>query len=190
MPTRAASRSVTTSPTRTCKANACDPISAFGGIVAVNRTCHDRDGRAARPRCSPRWSSRPATTTTRSTCCCRRRTCGSSRRTRRGSGRTTSSRSTAASSSRSPTRCRPTASHWRVVTDAQPTDAQWDDLEFAWLVCAAVSSNAIVYAKDLQSFGIGAGQQNRVDSARIAADTCGGPGRGRRVRQRCVLPVP
>jgi phosphoribosylaminoimidazolecarboxamide formyltransferase/IMP cyclohydrolase len=37
-------------------------------------------------------------------------------------------------------------------------------------VCAAVSSNAIVYAKDLQAFGIGAGQQNRLDSARIAAE--------------------
>ncbi|HEY4333600.1 MAG TPA: bifunctional phosphoribosylaminoimidazolecarboxamide formyltransferase/IMP cyclohydrolase [Ilumatobacteraceae bacterium] len=57
---------------------------------------------------------------------------------------------------------------WKVVTDLRPTDAQWADLSFAWQVCAAVSSNAIVFAKDLQAFGIGAGQQNRVDSARIA----------------------
>ena len=63
---------------------------------------------------------------------------------------------------------------WRVVTSAQPSDAQWADLEFAWQVCAAVSSNAIVYAKDLQAFGIGAGQQNRLDSARIAADRSAG----------------
>ena len=63
---------------------------------------------------------------------------------------------------------------WRVVTVAQPTDAQWADLEFAWQVCAAVSSNAIVYAKDLQAFGIGAGQQNRLDSARIAAERSAG----------------
>ncbi len=63
---------------------------------------------------------------------------------------------------------------WRVVTAARPTDAQWADLEFAWQVCAAVSSNAIVYAKDLQAFGIGAGQQNRLDSARIAADRSAG----------------
>ena len=60
-------------------------------------------------------------------------------------------------------------SSWQVVTAAQPTDAQWVDLAFAWTVCAAVSSNAIVYAKDGQAFGIGAGQQNRLDSARIAA---------------------
>ncbi len=63
---------------------------------------------------------------------------------------------------------------WRVVTAAQPTDAQWADLEFAWQVCAAVSSNAIVYTKDLQAFGIGAGQQNRLDSARIAAERSAG----------------
>ncbi|MFK8025987.1 MAG: bifunctional phosphoribosylaminoimidazolecarboxamide formyltransferase/IMP cyclohydrolase [Ilumatobacter sp.] len=58
---------------------------------------------------------------------------------------------------------------WRVVTSAQPSEQQWRDMEFAWTVCAAVSSNAIVYAKDGQAFGIGAGQQNRLDSARIAA---------------------
>ena len=67
---------------------------------------------------------------------------------------------------------------WRVVTAAQPTDAQWADLEFAWQVCAAVSSNAIVYAKNLQAFGIGAGQQNRLDSARIAADRSAGRAEG------------
>ena len=62
---------------------------------------------------------------------------------------------------------------WWVVTAAEPTPAQWDDLQFAWTVCAAVSSNAIVYARDRQALGIGAGQQNRVDSARIAADRAG-----------------
>ena len=65
-------------------------------------------------------------------------------------------------------------SDWRVVTEAQPTDAQWDDLVLAWQVCAVVSSNAIVYAKDLQAFGIGAGQQNRLDSSKIAADRSAG----------------
>jgi phosphoribosylaminoimidazolecarboxamide formyltransferase/IMP cyclohydrolase len=67
---------------------------------------------------------------------------------------------------------------WRVVTNAQPTDVQWDDLVFAWQVCAAVSSNAIVYAKDLQAFGIGAGQQNRLDSARIAGERSAGRAAG------------
>jgi phosphoribosylaminoimidazolecarboxamide formyltransferase/IMP cyclohydrolase len=69
-------------------------------------------------------------------------------------------------------------SEWNVVTQAQPTAAQWDDLVFAWQVCAAVTSNAIVYAKDRQAFGIGAGQQNRLDSARIAADRSAGRAAG------------
>jgi phosphoribosylaminoimidazolecarboxamide formyltransferase/IMP cyclohydrolase len=59
------------------------------------------------------------------------------------------------------------------VSATQPTEAQWDDLQFAWTVCAAVSSNAIVFARDRQAFGVGAGQQNRVDSARIAAERAG-----------------
>lgn len=65
-------------------------------------------------------------------------------------------------------------STWKVVTDTQPTTAQWLDLEFAWQVCAVVSSNAIVFAKNRQAFGIGAGQQNRLDSARIAAERSAG----------------
>ena len=65
-------------------------------------------------------------------------------------------------------------STWRVVTTTQPTESQWADLRFAWQVCATVSSNAIVYAKDGQAFGIGAGQQNRLDSARIAAERSAG----------------
>ncbi|MGD9703015.1 MAG: bifunctional phosphoribosylaminoimidazolecarboxamide formyltransferase/IMP cyclohydrolase [Acidimicrobiia bacterium] len=65
-------------------------------------------------------------------------------------------------------------SAWRVVTSAQPDDALWDDIAVAWQVCAAVSSNAIVLAKDRQAFGIGAGQQNRLDSARIAVERAAG----------------
>jgi phosphoribosylaminoimidazolecarboxamide formyltransferase/IMP cyclohydrolase len=69
-------------------------------------------------------------------------------------------------------------SEWRVVTRAHPTPDQWADIEFAWRVCAAVSSNAIVYAKDRQAFGIGAGQQNRLDSARIASERAADRARG------------
>jgi phosphoribosylaminoimidazolecarboxamide formyltransferase/IMP cyclohydrolase len=64
-------------------------------------------------------------------------------------------------------------SHWRVVTQAQPTERQWHDLDVAWQVCAAVSSNAIVYVSDGRAVGIGAGQQNRLDSARLAAERAG-----------------
>ncbi len=63
---------------------------------------------------------------------------------------------------------------WQVVTSIRPSPGQWPDLVFAWQVCAAVSSNAIVLAKDGQAVGVGAGQQNRVDSARIAAGRAAG----------------
>ena len=49
-------------------------------------------------------------------------------------------------------------------------EEQWGNLLFAWRVCKHVSSNAIVIAKDLQTIGIGAGQQSRVDAVRIALE--------------------
>ncbi len=72
----------------------------------------------------------------------------------------------------------PDRSGWQVVTVAQPTPEQWADLEFAWQVCSVVSSNAIVFAKDGRAFGIGAGQQNRLDSARIATERSAGRAAG------------
>jgi phosphoribosylaminoimidazolecarboxamide formyltransferase / IMP cyclohydrolase len=57
----------------------------------------------------------------------------------------------------------------KVVTKRAPTAAELVDLLFAFRVCKHVKSNAIVYAKDGATVGIGAGQPNRVDSARIAA---------------------
>ena len=56
----------------------------------------------------------------------------------------------------------------RVVTRRRPTDAQWRDLMFAWKVARMVKSNAIVYAADGRTVGVGAGQMSRVNSARIA----------------------
>ena len=57
----------------------------------------------------------------------------------------------------------------RVVTDRAPTRAELDDMLFAWRVAKHVKSNAIVYAKDQATVGIGAGQMSRIDSTRIAA---------------------
>lgn len=57
----------------------------------------------------------------------------------------------------------------KVVTRRVPTDNEMSDLLFAWKVCKFVKSNAIVYAKNQQTIGIGAGQMSRVYSARIAA---------------------
>jgi len=56
-----------------------------------------------------------------------------------------------------------------VKTRREPTPMEWKGLEFAWKVAKHVKSNAIVYAKVGQTLGVGAGQMNRKDSARIAA---------------------
>ncbi len=57
----------------------------------------------------------------------------------------------------------------KVVTKRAPTEAEMHDLIFAWKVAKFVKSNAIVYAKNRQTVGVGAGQMSRVNSARIAA---------------------
>jgi phosphoribosylaminoimidazolecarboxamide formyltransferase/IMP cyclohydrolase len=63
---------------------------------------------------------------------------------------------------------------WTIATEREPTELEWDDLKLAWQVAAKVNSNCIVLVKDQQAFGIGAGQQNRRDAGRIAADKADG----------------
>jgi phosphoribosylaminoimidazolecarboxamide formyltransferase/IMP cyclohydrolase len=61
-------------------------------------------------------------------------------------------------------------SEMQVVTSRAPTEAEWGELQFAWKVCKHVSSNAVVLVKDLATVGIGAGQMSRVDSVRLAIE--------------------
>jgi phosphoribosylaminoimidazolecarboxamide formyltransferase/IMP cyclohydrolase len=75
-------------------------------------------------------------------------------------------------------RLEPDPSSGRVVSRRPPTEAERRDLEFAWTVCAAVKSNAIVLAKDAQVVGVGAGQMSRLDSVRIAVEKAGPRARG------------
>ena len=57
-----------------------------------------------------------------------------------------------------------------VVSARRPTEAEWSELLFAWRVCKHVRSNAIVLTRDLATIGIGAGQMSRVDSVRLAIE--------------------
>jgi phosphoribosylaminoimidazolecarboxamide formyltransferase/IMP cyclohydrolase len=59
-------------------------------------------------------------------------------------------------------------SKWTVATRRRPTDAEWNDLRFAWAAVGAVKSNAILLARDEAAIGIGAGQMSRVDAAFLA----------------------
>ena len=56
------------------------------------------------------------------------------------------------------------------VASGEPSETDWGDLLFAWRVCKHVTSNAIVLAKDLQTIGIGAGQVSRVDAVKVAVE--------------------
>jgi phosphoribosylaminoimidazolecarboxamide formyltransferase/IMP cyclohydrolase len=62
-----------------------------------------------------------------------------------------------------------TTKQLKVVSKRQPTEKEINDCLFAWKVAKFVKSNAIIYAKNLQTIGIGAGQMSRINSARIAA---------------------
>ena len=158
-------------------ANACDPVSAFGGIVAVNREVNAELATSLAPVftevvVAPSFSAEALDIL------------GAKKNMRvlSAGASPTSDLDVRAIDGGLLVQNADTVnldrSTWTVATDTKPSDAQMDDLSFAWQVCAAVSSNAIVFAKDLQAFGIGAGQQNRVDSARIAETRSAGRANG------------
>ena len=68
--------------------------------------------------------------------------------------------------------------NWRIVSKRQPDAAQRTDLAFAWRVCRHVKSNAIVYATDRATVGVGAGQMSRVDSVMLAGHKAGDRAQG------------
>ncbi|HEY9649277.1 MAG TPA: bifunctional phosphoribosylaminoimidazolecarboxamide formyltransferase/IMP cyclohydrolase, partial [Coleofasciculaceae cyanobacterium] len=70
------------------------------------------------------------------------------------------------------------ANQWQVVTEKQPTPEQLDELLFAWKVCKHVKSNAIVVTRDRTTLGVGAGQMNRVGSVKIALEQAGEKAQG------------
>ncbi len=160
------------------RALACDPVSAFGGIVAVNRPLDgalaDRLARlfleaviapgadgAARARLAGRAGLRlllaGAAPDPRAPGMAFRSLSGGFLLQSRDNGR---------------------AGAFRTVTQRAPSAAELADLKVAFTVCKHVKSNAVVYVKDGATVGVGAGQMSRVDSARIAArkaeDAAGG----------------
>ncbi len=159
------------------RANACDPVSAFGGIVACNRPLDAATAEALAPVftevvVAPSYTDEALAILARK----------ANMRVLSGPvpfGSPLDIRSVDGGLLvQSADRVATDRAGWRVVTDAVPDDGTWADLAFAWQVCAAVSSNAIVYARDGQAFGIGAGQQNRLDSARLAAERAQGRAAG------------
>jgi phosphoribosylaminoimidazolecarboxamide formyltransferase / IMP cyclohydrolase len=78
----------------------------------------------------------------------------------------------------------------QVVSERRPTEAEWSALAFAWKVCKHVRSNAIVLAKDDATIGIGAGQMSRVDSVRLAVEKARVPIEGSAMASDAYFPFP
>jgi phosphoribosylaminoimidazolecarboxamide formyltransferase/IMP cyclohydrolase len=157
----------------------CDPVSAFGGVVALGGSCTASVARAVAegPQAdvvvAPAWEPEAVEVL----------------RARRKATRLLEAPPyvAAALEMRSlgdgylvqeADRCGTFRPDWQVPTKAVPTEEQWRDLELAWRVCARTSSNAIVVVRDGQAFGVGAGQQSRVEAAELAVRKAGQRARG------------
>lgn len=81
-------------------------------------------------------------------------------------------------------------SEWEVVTEQKPTAEDLHELEFAWRVVKHVKSNAIVLAKDGQTLGVGAGQMNRVGSVKISLEQAGDKAKGAYLASDAFFPFP
>ena len=78
----------------------------------------------------------------------------------------------------------------KVVSQRAPTEAEWNGLEFAWRVSKHVKSNAIVLARDSRTIGVGAGQMSRVESVKIATGKAGELTRGSVLASDAFFPFP
>ncbi len=148
----------------------CDPVSAFGGIVAVNRPLDGATAEAIAAIFTEVVIAPDADADARAVFAAKKnlrlllaalpdpRRPGLALR-QIGGGMLVQSRDNGAV----------TRADCRVVTQRAPTEAEWADLLFAWTVARHIKSNAIVYARDGSTAGIGAGQMSRLDSTRIAA---------------------
>ncbi len=158
----------------------CDPVSAYGGVVVVNRPV-DADlgellaGTFVEVLLAPGYDEAALAALTRKPNTRimlngeRRRTNPGERDLRRVSGGLLVQDRDAEAEDRD---------QMSVVTRHSPSESEWGDLLFAWRVAKHVKSNAIVLARDLTTVGIGAGQMSRVDSVRLSLEKAQVPVRG------------
>jgi phosphoribosylaminoimidazolecarboxamide formyltransferase / IMP cyclohydrolase len=160
------------------KAHAADPVSAYGGVVAVNRRVDPPLAQMLAEQfvevlIAPEYTAdavsilaqKPATRILEDRE--RRRTSAGERDYRRVLGGLLVQDADSEVDDREGA---------EVVAGAPPDEAEWGDLLFSWRVCKHVLSNAIVIARDLQTIGIGAGQMSRVDAVRLALEKARGHG--------------
>jgi phosphoribosylaminoimidazolecarboxamide formyltransferase / IMP cyclohydrolase len=82
------------------------------------------------------------------------------------------------------------AADLQVVSTRRPTEDEWLDLRFAWVVSMRVKSNAIVFARDLATVGVGAGQMSRVDASVLAVRKAGDRAKGSVMASDAFFPFP
>jgi len=136
------------------KALACDPVSAFGGILAFNRTLDGETAEEIAKLFTEVIIAPDANEDARRILSARKNL-----RLLIAGGFLVQTRDNAHTD----------RAGLKIVTKRQPSESEISDMLFAFTVGKHVKSNTIVYAKDMQTAGIGAGQMSRVDSARIAA---------------------
>jgi phosphoribosylaminoimidazolecarboxamide formyltransferase/IMP cyclohydrolase len=170
-------------------ANACDPVSAFGGIVAFHGECDEAAAQAMRevftevviaPSFSEgalgAFAERQNLRVVRAPL---QQAAGWDVRTLPGGALV-----------QDLDVVRETRAEWKVVSSREPTAQEWRDLELAWTIAWRVKSNTIVFVKEGATVGIGAGQMSRVDSSWIAARKAGERAKGAVVASDAFFPFP
>ncbi len=153
------------------KALACDPVSAFGGVVAFNRALDAATAEEIAKLFTEVIIAPDADEQARAILSARKnlRLLLAGGLPDPQAGGLTFRSVSAGFLVQSRDAARVSRAELKIVTRRQPAEREVADMLFAFTVCKHVKSNAIVYAKDLQTVGIGAGQMSRVDSARMAA---------------------
>lgn len=173
------------------KAVSCDPVSAFGGVIAINRTIDEATARLLSTNFvevlwAPGYHEEAIDIlaakkdirilTGQST----RDTCGSFDMKRVHGGMLIQDWDCEVDQ----------RENMRVATTRHPTEQEWGDLLFAWRVAKHTKSNAIILAKDLMTVGVGAGQMSRVDAAGLAVNRARFPLAGCAVASDAFFPFP
>ena len=171
------------------RAHECDPTSAFGGIVAVNRPVTEAMAEALAPIFTEVVVA-PGFEGSSLDILRKRRTLRILEADPPGPLGPNLRAIDGGYLVQTPDLVRVARQEWEVVTKAQPTDEQWADLELAWRVVARVTSNAIVLVKDGQAVGIGCGQQNRRDAGKLAGEKADGRAAGGVYASDAFFPFP
>ena len=150
---------------------ACDPVSAFGGIIALNRPL-DGQQQQKSLKSSPKSLSRRKLQRSPWNFAAKKnvRVLETGGLPNRQINAWPFKQFRAAGYFKHPTTGISRKMTWKIVTKRAPTEQELKDLLFAFRICKHVKSNAIVLHKTGQSVGIGAGQMSRIDSSRIAAE--------------------